>query len=121
MPPLNTDGLRQCQIDAITHLDESLKQDRPRALVQMATGAGKTFTAITASYRLLKEPVSARHILFLVAKNANDKPASELLARIKQEKAERQAAEQAAKKAANKKPAATCSAKASRTSVARHA
>lgn len=60
----------------------------------------------------------------LVAQNPDDEPASELLARIKQEKAERQAADQAAKKAqkaANKKPAVTCSAKASRTSVARHA
>ncbi len=80
MPPLDTDGLRQCQIDAITHLDESLKQDKPRALVQMATGAGKTFTAITASYRLLKEPVSARRILFLVdTKNLGEQAEQEFM------------------------------------------
>lgn len=58
LPPLKTDGLRDCQITAITNLEASLKQDKPRALIQMATGAGKTFTAITSSYRLLKEPVS---------------------------------------------------------------
>jgi len=65
-PTLNTTGLRDCQITAITNLEESLKQNKPRALVQMATGSGKTFTAITSSYRLLREPVSANRILFLV-------------------------------------------------------
>lgn len=45
MPLLNTDGLRNCQITAITNLEASFKQDKPRALVQMATGSGKTFTA----------------------------------------------------------------------------
>jgi type I restriction enzyme R subunit len=65
-PPLIKEGLRDCQITAITNLEKSFKQDRPRALVQMATGSGKTFTAITASYRLLREPVNANRILFLV-------------------------------------------------------
>lgn len=65
MPPLNTDGLRDCQITAITKLEDSFKQDKPRALVQMATGSGKTFTAITATYRLLKH-AGAKRILFLV-------------------------------------------------------
>ncbi|NKB47064.1 MAG: DEAD/DEAH box helicase, partial [Legionellales bacterium] len=64
--PLKTDGLRDCQMTAITHLEASFKQDKPRALIQMATGSGKTFAAITASYRLLKEPVSINRILFLV-------------------------------------------------------
>jgi type I restriction enzyme, R subunit len=53
-PPLIPDGLRDCQITAITNLENSLRQDRPRALIQMATGSGKTFTAITQVYRLLK-------------------------------------------------------------------
>ena len=80
MPPLKTDGLRECQITAITHLEVSLKQDKPRALVQMATGAGKTFTAITASYRMLKEPVSANRILFLVdTKNLGEKAEQEFM------------------------------------------
>ncbi|MDP1930503.1 MAG: type I restriction-modification enzyme R subunit C-terminal domain-containing protein [Gammaproteobacteria bacterium] len=65
MPPLNSDGLRDCQITAITNLEASFKKDKPRALVQMATGSGKTFTAITASYRLLKH-AGAKRILFLV-------------------------------------------------------
>lgn len=79
-PPLKTDGLRDCQITAITNLEKSLQQDKPRALVQMATGAGKTFTAITASYRLLKEPVSANRILFLVdTKNLGEQAEQEFM------------------------------------------
>lgn len=44
MPLLVTDGLRDCQIEAIEGLEASLDSDRPRAFVRMATGAGKTFT-----------------------------------------------------------------------------
>ena len=65
LPPLNRVGLRECQIKAITKLEASLKADRSRALVQMATGSGKTFTAITQVYRLLKH-ADARRVLFLV-------------------------------------------------------
>lgn len=65
LPPMNTTGLRTCQIAAIANLETSLKEDRPRALVQMATGSGKTFTAITEVYRLLKF-AGARRVLFLV-------------------------------------------------------
>ncbi len=65
LPPLNPVGLRECQINAIVNLEASLKADRPRSLIQMATGAGKTFTAITQAYRLLKH-ADARRILFLV-------------------------------------------------------
>ena len=62
---LPTDGLRDWKIEAITNLDVSFKQNRPRALIQMATGSGKTFTAITFIYRLLKF-ARARRVLFLV-------------------------------------------------------
>ncbi|MCD7805215.1 MAG: DEAD/DEAH box helicase family protein [Oscillospiraceae bacterium] len=65
LPPLDTTGFRKCQVNAITNLDRSFADNRARALVQMATGAGKTFTAITASYRLLKYGKMNR-ILFLV-------------------------------------------------------
>ncbi|WHZ09630.1 MAG: Type I restriction-modification system, restriction subunit R [Burkholderiaceae bacterium] len=68
MPPLDTAGLRDCQIEAITGLETSLADDRPRALIQMATGAGKTFTACNFSWRLLKH-AGARRILFLVDRN----------------------------------------------------
>jgi type I restriction enzyme R subunit len=64
-PALDPTGLRDCQIDAITNLESSFKKNRPKALVQMATGSGKTFTAITSVYRLLKH-VKAERILFLV-------------------------------------------------------
>jgi type I restriction enzyme R subunit len=64
-PPLDETGLRLCQINAIKNLEASFSENRPRALVQMATGAGKTFTAITAVYRLLKHG-NIKRILFLV-------------------------------------------------------
>jgi type I restriction enzyme R subunit len=65
MPALPGQNLRDCQISAVTGLEASLAQNKPRALIHMATGAGKTFTAITAVYRLLKFG-GAKRILFLV-------------------------------------------------------
>jgi type I restriction enzyme R subunit len=58
-------ALRDCQTVAITNLEKSFRENRPKALVQMATGSGKTFTAITSIYRLLKF-AKAKRILFLV-------------------------------------------------------
>lgn len=68
MPDLDISGLRECQIDAINGLEESLSYDKPRSLIQMTMGAGKTFTACTFSYRLIKY-ASAKRILFLVDRN----------------------------------------------------
>ena len=68
MPELVTDGLRDCQIEAITALEGSLAEGKPRALVQMTMGAGKTFTAATQAYRLLAHG-GAKRILFLVDRN----------------------------------------------------
>ncbi len=65
MPALATRSLRDCQVSAVTGLEKSLALNKPRALVHMATGAGKTFTAITSVYRLLKFG-GAKRILFLV-------------------------------------------------------
>lgn len=65
LPAFDETGFRKCQINAIKNLDKSFAENRPKALVQMATGAGKTFTAITAVYRLLKYGKMKR-ILFLV-------------------------------------------------------
>ena len=65
MPSLKTEGLWPAQITAITNLEQSLAQDRPRALIQMATGSGKTFTAINFIYRLIKF-AGAKRVLFLV-------------------------------------------------------
>ena len=53
------------QAEAIRKLEQSLRENRPRALIQMATGAGKTFTAANVCYRLLRH-AGARRILFLV-------------------------------------------------------
>lgn len=79
MPPLDPTGLRDCQISAITNLEKSFQQDFPRALVQMATGSGKTFTAITSAYRLLKH-ADAKRILFLVdTKNLGEQAEQEFL------------------------------------------
>src|SRR5690606_29467102 len=70
MPPLDPRGLRDCQMEAITGLEASLAEGRPRALIQLATGAGKTFTACSFSYRLIRE-AGAKRILFLVDRNNN--------------------------------------------------
>lgn len=79
MPELQTKGLRDCQINAIRNLEQSFKEIRPRALIQMATGAGKTFTAITSIYRLLKH-VDAKRILFLVdTKNLGEQAEQEFM------------------------------------------
>jgi type I restriction enzyme, R subunit len=64
MPPLITESLRDCQIDAVRALEASLAADKHRALIQMAPGAGKTFTACTLSHRLLEHGKFHR-ILFL--------------------------------------------------------
>ena len=63
--PLVTTGMRECQIEADIGLEQSLAEDRPRALIHMATGAGKTFTACAFTYRLIKY-AKARRVLFLV-------------------------------------------------------
>ena len=69
MPPLITEGLRPAQIDAITGLERSLAEQRfARSLVQMATGAGKTFMAVTECYRLLRHGGFHR-ILIVVDRN----------------------------------------------------
>ncbi len=64
-PTLDDTGFRKCQVKAILNLEHSFAENKPRALVQMATGAGKTYTAITNVYRLLKF-AKAKRILFLV-------------------------------------------------------
>lgn len=79
-PEFDTTGFRKCQITAIQNLDTSFAENRPKALVQMATGAGKTFTAITAAYRLLKYGKMNR-ILFLVdTKSLGEQAEREFLA-----------------------------------------
>lgn len=77
---LPEEGLRDCQVTAITNLEKSFKDQRPKALIQMATGSGKTFTAITFIYRLLKF-AKAKRILFLVdTKNLGEQAESEFRA-----------------------------------------
>ncbi len=79
MPTLNTTGLRPAQIVAVENLEESFKKNRPRALIQMATGAGKTFTSATFVYRLLKY-ANAKRILFLVdTKNLGEQAEQEFI------------------------------------------
>lgn len=68
LPSLMKVGLRNCQIEAIEGLERSLAQGKPRSLIQMATGAGKTFTACNFIYRLIKF-AKAKRILFLVDRN----------------------------------------------------
>ncbi|MEP6467990.1 MAG: DEAD/DEAH box helicase family protein, partial [Parafilimonas sp.] len=79
IPALPQEGLRDCQIIAINNLEKSFKQAKPLALIQMATGSGKTFTAITFIYRLLKFAKAGR-ILFLVdTKNLGEQAEQEFM------------------------------------------
>jgi type I restriction enzyme, R subunit len=66
--PLITDHLWPAQVEAIFKLERSFAEDRPRALIQMATGSGKTFTAVNFVYRLIKL-AKAKRALFLVDRN----------------------------------------------------
>ncbi len=65
LPPLEPRNLRACQLEGIANLEKSFALAHPRALIQMATGAGKTYTACSFAYRLIKH-AGARRILFLV-------------------------------------------------------
>jgi len=65
LPDLQPGILYRNQIRAVTNLERSLREDRPRALIQMATGSGKTLMAVSAIYRLIKFG-GARRVLFLV-------------------------------------------------------
>lgn len=68
LPYLSPKGLRNCQFDAITALENSFRNGQKRALMVLATGAGKTFTACMSAYRLLSyTPI--RRVLFLVDRN----------------------------------------------------
>lgn len=62
------DKLRACQVEAITHLESSFRRGANKALLVLATGAGKTYTACMAAYRLL-EYTPAKRVLFLVDRN----------------------------------------------------
>jgi len=79
IPQLSEEGLRPAQITAINNLENSFKDNRPKSLIQMATGAGKTFTACTFVYRLLKH-ADAKRILFVVdTKNLGEQAEQEFL------------------------------------------
>jgi len=79
LPVLPIEKLRDCQISAINNLETSFKENRSKALIQMATGSGKTFTAITFIYRLLKF-AKAKRILFLVdTKNLGEQAETEFM------------------------------------------
>ncbi len=65
LPSVELPELWPNQLKAVVNLEHSLKHDRPRALIQMATGSGKTITAISFLYRLIKFG-GARRVLFLV-------------------------------------------------------
>ena len=68
MPPLDVGALWPVQARAIRNLEGSLALAKPRALIQMATGSGKTFTACNLVYRLIKH-AGAKRVLFLVDRN----------------------------------------------------
>ena len=68
LPTLHKNGLRDCQYEAITELEKSFRSGQKRALMVLATGAGKTYTACLAAYRMLSY-TPMRRVLFLVDRN----------------------------------------------------
>ena len=68
LPILSKKGLRDCQYEAVTELEKSFRAGQNRALMVLATGAGKTYTACLAAYRMLAY-TSMRRVLFLVDRN----------------------------------------------------
>ena len=68
LPALKKKGLRDCQYEAITELEKSFRSGQNRALMVLATGAGKTYTACLTAYRMLSY-TSMRRVLFLVDRN----------------------------------------------------
>jgi type I restriction enzyme R subunit len=65
MPPVVLPGMWPNKVRAVVNIEKSLFDDRPRSLIQMATGTGKTLLAVTTLYRLIKFG-GARRVLFLV-------------------------------------------------------
>lgn len=57
--------LWKAQKEAIDNLKGSFAQNKPKALIQMATGSGKTYTSVNLCY-YLKKYCKAKRILFLV-------------------------------------------------------
>jgi type I restriction enzyme R subunit len=76
LPSLDDSGLWKIQGKAIRNLEKSFADAHPRALIQMATGSGKTFTAVNVAYRLLRY-ASAKRILFLVDRSNLGKQAED--------------------------------------------
>ena len=68
LPHLFKGKLRDCQYEAIKSLEASFRAGKRRALMVLATGAGKTFTACMIIYRMLTY-TPARRVLFLVDRN----------------------------------------------------
>ena len=68
LPTLKKKGLRDCQYEAVTELEKSFRAGQNRALMVLATGAGKTYTACLAAYRMLSY-TPMRRVLFLVDRN----------------------------------------------------
>lgn len=68
LPTLKKKGLRDCQYEAITELEASFRTGQNKALMVLATGSGKTYTACLASYRFLAY-TPMRRVLFLVDRN----------------------------------------------------
>lgn len=68
LPMLKKKGLRDCQYEAVSELERSFRSGQNKALMVLATGAGKTYTACLAAYRFLAY-TPFRRILFLVDRN----------------------------------------------------
>jgi type I restriction enzyme R subunit len=77
LPPVDETGLWPAQATAIRHLEQSLAENRPRALIQMATGSGKMYTAVSSIYRQVKFGGAHRVLFFVDRANLGDQALKE--------------------------------------------
>ena len=68
LPLLEKRGLRDCQYNAEIKFEKAIKSGEKKNLAVLATGAGKTYLACLAAYRLLNYTPTNR-VLFLVDRN----------------------------------------------------
>lgn len=80
--PIDLPGLRKYQIKAIDAVEKAIAKGQREILLAMATGTGKTRTALSLFYRLVKAK-RFRRILFLVDRTTLGEQAAEAFQEVK--------------------------------------
>lgn len=67
LPTLNKKGLRECQYEAVTELEKSFRIGQNRALMVLATGAGKHIRHVSRPIACLAIPLCVVFCFLLTA------------------------------------------------------